>query len=346
MTHALSGKFAAREELKLVAGNYDPRRLTGFFTCLNENYFIRAFIEHHRQLGVEQFVFFDDQSTDGTLEYLKSQPDCVIFGSRIGFGDHIVSPRTSDYPKPVRFGPLIRNLLAEKLGVDGWIFISDIDEFLILPPGVASVREWISEISGWGFNAMRASLVEFFPDTIWRKEDEQVHETLHDLLSLYPYFDADPLAIGHVATRHAFKDDTTTRRLNRTYHVREPFPGLFPLRRLKRWLSDPYAGSPPTKMPLYRHTPGMRMRGRYPAETSMPRDIFLTMMHLKFTADLDRRARLALERRSYDRNSVSYDSYSRCLANMREDPIGSFLGPKSVKYEGVEQFLACGLMRL
>ncbi len=345
-TYTLPDRAAIQNELQLIAGKYEAGRLTGFVTCLNEDYFVRAFLDHHRGIGIEQFVFLDDGSTDGTLDYLASQPDCVVFGSRIGFGDMISTDDPDGYAKPTRFGPLIRNLLAEKLEVEDWIFIADVDEFLILPPGVNSVGEWISTISGWGFDALRASLVEFFPEAIWRGVGEPRHETLAGLLEHYPYFDATPLAIGHVADRHAFSDDTTTRRLNRQYGVREPFPGLFPLRRLKRWLQAPYAGSPPTKMPLYRHRPGMRMNGRYPAEISMPRDVFVTMMHFKFTSDLDRRARLAMERRSYERGSVAYDSYTRCLEKMRKHPVGSFLGPHSMKYERVEQFLESDLMRL
>lgn len=345
-THALPDRAAIQSELLLVAGRYDAGLLTGFITCLNEDYFIRAFLDHHRRIGIEQFVFFDDGSTDGTLEYLSAQPDCVVFRSRIGYGDMISTTATTDYAKPTRFGTVVRSILADKLAVDAWIFVADVDEFLILPPGVSSVREWIDTISAWGFDAMRASLVEFFPEVLWRGAPEQSYEALPDLLRAYPYFDAQALAIGHAAERKAFSDNTTTRRLNRQYGVREPFPGLFPLRRLVRWLRDPYAGSPPMKTPLFRYAPGKRMNSKHPAEASMTRDVFLTMMHFKFTADLDRRARLAMERRSYEKGSLAYGSYSQCLAKMRKDPVGSFLGPASVRYESVEQFLESDLMRL
>ena len=61
---------------------------------------------------------------------------------------------------------------------------------------------------------------------------------------------------------------------------------------------------------------------------------------------VDRRAALAHALKSYDKKSVAYQSYSRCLDAMRSHRTGSFLGPHSVRFETVEQFIACDLMRI
>lgn len=333
-------------DLFLVSGSYQAGRLTGLITCLNEDFFIRAFLDHHRALGVEQFVFFDDQSSDGTREFLATQPDCVVFGSSHRFGDIFTISRDGHISPPTRFGTVVRNFLAEKLKIDAWVFVADVDEFLHLPPGTASVQDWIADLTDWGFDAMRASLVEFFPERIWPVSAKPAVSSLAQLLADYPYFDAVPLIRKRVSERHAFTEDTTTRRLNKTYRVREPFPGVFPTRRFQRWLVNPHAGSPSMKTPLFHYWPGRRMNRKHPAEITMPRDIFLAMMHFKYTDDLDRRAALAHALKSYDKKSVAYQSYSRCLDAMRSHRTGSFLGPHSVRFETVEQFIACDLMRI
>src|SRR5690606_19203103 len=62
----------------------------------NESFFLDAFLAHYRALGVERFIVLDDRSTDGSLEFLAAEPDVMIVGSDLRYGEDIV------YSAPLR----------------------------------------------------------------------------------------------------------------------------------------------------------------------------------------------------------------------------------------------------
>ena len=55
-------------------------------------YLIRSFLDHHRKLGVDQFIIVDDRSTDGTREWLVAQPDCLVMESPFAYGEPVTLP--------------------------------------------------------------------------------------------------------------------------------------------------------------------------------------------------------------------------------------------------------------
>ena len=46
---------------------------------------LHDFLQHHRALGAAHFIFCDNGSTDGTLEALRDQPDCLVLQSLMPF---------------------------------------------------------------------------------------------------------------------------------------------------------------------------------------------------------------------------------------------------------------------
>jgi len=86
--------------------------------CRNERLCLPAFLNHYRSLGVEEFLVIDNDSSDGSPEYLATQPDVRVF-------------RTSD-----RFGEATQgtdwlNALLAEFGVGFWCVTVDIDELLV-----------------------------------------------------------------------------------------------------------------------------------------------------------------------------------------------------------------------
>ena len=83
-----------------------------------------AFLDHHRLLGIRHFIFHDDGSTDGTLEYLLEQQDCMVLKSDFKYGDPINDRR----------GVNLLRWAIPRLFLQGrWGFQLDVDEFAILP---------------------------------------------------------------------------------------------------------------------------------------------------------------------------------------------------------------------
>ncbi len=77
---------------------------------------IPLFMEHYRKLGVEAFVFMDNDSTDGTREYLCEQKDTIVYSSR------------QEYSSVKRVAWL--NRLIAMYGNNKWCLIVDSDEFI------------------------------------------------------------------------------------------------------------------------------------------------------------------------------------------------------------------------
>lgn len=75
------------------------------------------FMNHYRKLGIHNFVFLDNGSTDGTFEFLLEQNDAEVYRCTHAF--------TAD-----RKIAWVNRLIAE-YGVDRWYLMVDSDEFFI-----------------------------------------------------------------------------------------------------------------------------------------------------------------------------------------------------------------------
>lgn len=87
-----------------------------FCVIRNDIYKIKVFMEHYRQLGVEAFIFLDNNSGDGTKEFLCQQEDVILY--------------TSDQQySSARRVAWINRLLAI-YGQDRWCLVVDSDELV------------------------------------------------------------------------------------------------------------------------------------------------------------------------------------------------------------------------
>lgn len=87
-------------------------------SCLrNELFMLPHFLSHYRQLGVQAFLIADNGSTDGTLEYLRAQPDVVLFSV------------DTDYQKS-NYGVAWQQALIAGFRVGKWTLVADADELL------------------------------------------------------------------------------------------------------------------------------------------------------------------------------------------------------------------------
>jgi glycosyltransferase involved in cell wall biosynthesis len=90
----------------------------------NEALRLPYFLEYHRNLGVGAFLFIDDQSNDGTIEYLRSQATL--------HGDVYIFSPAGSY-KDARGGLDWCEALADEYADDRWILFLDTDELFAYP---------------------------------------------------------------------------------------------------------------------------------------------------------------------------------------------------------------------
>jgi hypothetical protein len=55
--------------------------ILGFLSVRNEALRLPAMLNHHRRLGVDQFVIVDNDSDDGTRDLLAAMPDVQLYSA-------------------------------------------------------------------------------------------------------------------------------------------------------------------------------------------------------------------------------------------------------------------------
>ncbi len=108
----------ASRELELIKGRPPLRRDDIALVTMVRNEAIRlpAFLNHYRDLGVDSFVFIDNDSTDETRKILSEAADVEIWRAR-------------DFKKKnLLLTALIRSLTH---AYENWVVVADADEFLV-----------------------------------------------------------------------------------------------------------------------------------------------------------------------------------------------------------------------
>ncbi len=91
-----------------------------FAVVFNGIDYVQPFLDHYRRLGVESFVIVDNASTDGTREFLASQPDVLLHEQPGSF-------------RAAAHGVAWINPLIQEHAQGRWALFVDIDEHLVYP---------------------------------------------------------------------------------------------------------------------------------------------------------------------------------------------------------------------
>ena len=146
--------FRKRRELTPVVSRVSllsPGDILLFSTLRNERIRLPYFLRYYRDLGVDHFLFVDNDSTDGTREYLSRQPDVSVWGSSHSY-------------KRARFGVDWLTWLQGKYGHGHWTLTVDADEFFVYPfcdtRPMRALTDWLDASSIKAFSAM---LLDMYP---------------------------------------------------------------------------------------------------------------------------------------------------------------------------------------
>lgn len=129
-----------------------------FSTQRNEQIRLPYFLKYYRDMGVSHFCIVDNDSTDGTADYLKSQNDVSVWHTQGSY-------------KSSRYGVDWLNYLQGKYADGHWCVVADPDEFLVYPfcdtRPLSALTDWLDTCSIRAFSAM---LLDMYPKG--RIEDE------------------------------------------------------------------------------------------------------------------------------------------------------------------------------
>ena len=146
--------FRKRRQISVVANRasqVERDDILLFSTVRNEVVRLPFFLKHHRNLGVRHFFFVENNSDDGTREYLEDQPDVSLW-------------TTTDSYKLSRFGVDWLTWLQRRYAHGHWCLTLDADEILIYPHyetrPLPALTSWLEQHDRDSFGAL---MLDMYP---------------------------------------------------------------------------------------------------------------------------------------------------------------------------------------
>lgn len=130
----------------------DPNEVLVFSCLKNEAIRLPYFLDYYRSKGVKQFFIIDNASTDGSGDFLKTQPDVHYFYTEMSY-------------KGSSAGRLWMQELCDHYGMDRWCLTVDVDEMLVWP-GVEgmSLTELTTYLDAEGAGGLFTIFLDMYSD--------------------------------------------------------------------------------------------------------------------------------------------------------------------------------------
>ena len=132
-------------------GAIRPGAILAFSTVRNERTRLPYFLDYYRRMGVEHFLIVDNDSDDGTRDYLARQPDVSVWTA------------TASYARAA-CGVDWLNWLMRRHGHLHWCLTVDVDEFLVYPfcdtRPLRALTDWLDASQIRSFGSM---LLDMYP---------------------------------------------------------------------------------------------------------------------------------------------------------------------------------------
>lgn len=280
------------------------------FACVrNESLRLPYFIDYHQSLGVDRFIFVDNVSSDGTVDFLLSQSDVHVF-------------YTQDSYAHSKCGVVWLNELLSLYGTGHWTLALDADELLIYP---MCEKVDLRQLTRFLDRNEAQGLATFLLDMYSHKPIKDTsYERGTAFQDLCPFFDRD------------------------SYHERDknglPVRGG-PRHRLFWEGRDRKKPSPVLKkIPLAKWREGLE----FEASTHVIRNLRLctltgALQHYKFFSDFYTYAKQETARKEHWDGAAQYESYWHVLS---ENPGLSAFHEGSMKYQNSAQLVELGLINM
>jgi hypothetical protein len=170
--------FRKRSELSSVVDRSSAIRsddILVFSTLRNERVRLPYFLKYYRDLGVNHFLIVDNDSDDGSREYLEAQPDVSLWSTNASY-------------KRSRFGVDWLNWLQWRHGHGHWCLVVDPDEFLVYPfcdtRPLRALTDWLDASS---IRSLSAMILDMYPKG---PIGAQPYREGQDPFEIAPWFDA------------------------------------------------------------------------------------------------------------------------------------------------------------
>lgn len=266
------------------------------------------FLRHYRLSGVERFVFIDNGSTDGSLDYIMRQPDSDVFTVAERF----------DWRRKQGW----INRIIDFYGLDRWYLCVDADEHVVFDDiGRRGFPELVAHLERHGQVRVRGFLLDMYSEMplLASASGDDIR-----LAEAYPYFDSSGYTEG------------------RTAHLISRLGGP---RQRAFGSMDPEFKPQLTKYPLFRLRDGEFFANPHhiwPCAPNFRTRCVLALMHFKFHGEFAIRVARAVEEETYWSASREYKVYLEALA--RSPEFSLFDPTLSRRYTSPQDLIDLGLI--
>ncbi|MCI2400112.1 glycosyltransferase family 2 protein [Aliiroseovarius subalbicans] len=307
----------ARRQLTRVThrpGLSRPDQILGFATLRNEIQRLPFYLAHYRALGVGHFLIVDNDSDDGTAQFLSEQTDVSLWSTRHSY-------------KASRFGVDWLTWLQFRYGHGRWCLTADADEILVFPHmGARNLHDLTQWLDQRGASSFGAVMLDLYPKG---RVGDAPYEPGTDPTQVLDWFDADNYSqtynarYQHISVRGGVRE--------RAFFADKPdhAPHLHKLP-LVKW-SRRYAYASSTHIALPR-----RLNHALDPDLRLPTGVLL---HTKFLNSIIEKSAEEQQRQEHFTHPDRYGTY---YTSLTANPVLWHEG--SVRYEGQEQLEHLGLM--
>ena len=304
-------------QLKVVHGKVSQLKNASLIlvACVrNEMARMPHFLDYYRKLGVEQFALIDNDSSDGLRDYMRKQPDCVVWHTKASY-------------KASNFGMHWCNHILNTYGVGKWCLTCDPDELLVYP--FVESRN-LPELCAYMDDSNQPSLFTVMIDAY---SDLPIRETTlepgADPFELCPYFDRFNLSQKLVPEQDNFwiQGGCRMRQLFRDRPYSAPALNKVPLIKWRKGLyyvsSMHHASDKSVNCPVYGN----------------PAAVSGVLFHFKYVSLLQQKAAEEKHRKQHYSDSVEYNRYADAGDTC-------FYSPDiSIRYNGPQTLISNGFMQ-
>ena len=277
----------------------------------NESLRIPYLLTYYRTLGFDRFIFVDNGSTDGTIEFLQRQPDCNLLYTEDRFGE---GPGA---------GLVWKNTVLDRFCDGHWVLVADADELLVWTGSESeSIQALTGKFDGCGAEVLFTIMLDMYSDRPFGRIGYVQGQPFTEFA---PWFDRGPYLILP-ATPFPYRQikGGVRARLYRAYGVDSPVPVM-------------------SKVPLVKWRTGQRfIVAQHAMLNPMPlAPMTGALLHFKMFDDLPGKCEAEVQRGEYYAQGLEYRDLGRLLQQL---PTGSFFDPAvSVRYQNTTQLRSLGL---
>ncbi|CAM5774407.1 hypothetical protein LMIY3S_04505 [Labrys miyagiensis] len=324
--------------------------ITMISVCRNEIKRLPGWLEYYRSLGIRCFIVIDNDSSDGSVEYLRSQKDVHCLSMDLSFRES-------------NFGMEWVNAARRALPADSWALYVDLDEYLVYRDCPRrTIDELVASLPDEA-NAVFALMVDMYPrgSFLAVQPDDRLVETCCFFDSIYR-FRQRPLKPWSRARRELeclggprLRLISSLAREERStwldYFLRAQLGRLLKIspERWHRHIVESYPPQPPglNKTPFTRCRTG-EAANDYGSPHGIHHPVFAdetaVLLHFKFTADLKDKINIEIHRKEHFRFGAEYIMYDKLIKNPKN--LNLFSEEISQKFESPESFDRLGFFAL